>query len=105
MVCHSKEGTSEVANEVVLGGVLHIGDHRYVSNWAVSDCRYNICLGMPWHVEKDVKICYCARTIEVPGADLHLPKPKEKDEEIQVSNMSAEKFRSLLRKNYGSHKL
>ena len=49
MVCHSKEGTSEVPNEVVLGGVLDIGDHRYVSNWAVSDCRYYIiwvCHGM-----------------------------------------------------------
>ena len=60
---------------------------------------------MPWHVENDAKIGYCARPIEVPREHLHLLKPKEKDEEIQLSNMIVKMFRGLLRKNYGSHKL
>lgn len=51
VVSHSQRGSAETSTHVVMNGVLQMGAHRYQSNWAVADSRYDVLLGMPWHVE------------------------------------------------------
>ncbi len=55
---HSEDNTVETASEVLLGAELRIGTHVYSSNWVVESCRYDVLLGMPWHVANNPKIEY-----------------------------------------------
>jgi hypothetical protein len=52
-VNHSAEDKVEQATQVLLEGKLKMGNHEYVSNFVVANCRYDILLGMPWHVAQD----------------------------------------------------
>lgn len=61
-VSHSKKGNTETATKVVLNARLICGEHVYNSNFAIANCRYNVLLGMPWHVSCKPKIRH-----EVPG--------------------------------------
>jgi hypothetical protein len=49
-VNHSAEDKVEQATHVLLEGKLKMRNHENVSNFVVSNCRYNVLLGMPWHV-------------------------------------------------------
>ena len=64
-IMHSKEDSEEMATEIVLNGTLKIGFHTYTSNWVVGDSRYDVLLGMPWHVATDPKIDYVNHKIVV----------------------------------------
>ena len=55
---HSKSGSKENSSIVVIGAVLKIGSHKYRSNWLVADCRYELLLGMPWHVFNNPVVNY-----------------------------------------------
>ena len=54
----SRKGTKEEASEVILNGTLRLGAHTYNSNWIVTNCRYDVLLGMPWHVARNPSIDY-----------------------------------------------
>ena len=58
MVQHSNKDSKERASQIVLNGTLKIGNHSYKSNWVVSNCRYDVVLGMPWHVAHNPNIDY-----------------------------------------------
>jgi Retroviral aspartyl protease len=58
IVNNSCEGQTEEVYKVVLNGNLTLGNHRYTSNFVVASCRYDIILGMPWHVTHEQKISY-----------------------------------------------
>lgn len=53
---HSSRDVTVQTNEIVLDTEIQIGDHKYKSNWIVADCRYDVLLGMPWHVDCSSKI-------------------------------------------------
>lgn len=47
---HSSKDLSEQATEVVKTVDLKIGQERFRSSWIVANCRYEVLLGLPWHV-------------------------------------------------------
>ena len=49
-ILHSDKTTTEVASKVVLGVKVDIAGHLYTSNRVVANARYDVILGMPWHV-------------------------------------------------------
>ena len=95
-VAHSSKNTDEVATRVAVGATLMIGRHEYKSNWIITDARYDVILGMPWHKQCNPTIHYDKRVVEVDGVELPIVPMDEKVPKI--SNMSVKKFRSLLRK-------
>ncbi len=50
-VMHSEDNTLEKAS-----AELRFGTHVYTSNWVVARCRYDVLLGLPWHVANNPKI-------------------------------------------------
>lgn len=48
---HSKKDLVETSSNIILNVALKIGSHTYATNWVVSDFRYGVLLGMPWHVK------------------------------------------------------
>jgi len=102
IVQHSKEGSTEKSSKIVLNGTLKIGSHTYSSNWAVSDCRYDILLGMPWHVAHNPTIDYENRIVRVDGDKIPIDSTSETEQKldsaVKVTNMSVKKFRRILRK-------
>lgn len=92
----SSKGIQECSNEIITNPTLQIGDHEYTSDWAIASSRYNIIIGMPWHVSQSRRIYYKSRTVSVNGSVL--PMTSEKTRTQKVKKMSIKKFRSLLRK-------
>lgn len=97
---HSSKHVKEESGEMVVGAEVEIGPHQYTSNWVVADCRYDIMLGMPWHVENDLKINY--RTGKLSANGVALPTSAEPNRCISEQNLGVKKFRSLLRKKASS---
>lgn len=105
MVKHSQKGSDEVSTEAVLDGTLKIGGHTYKSNWVVSNCRYDVLLGMPWHVSYNPKVDYCGRQVRVKDT-LISGKHVEFDSEtpaVKMTNLGVKKFRQMLRRKSPSH--
>ena len=97
-VSHSKKGTSELATQVVVEGKLQFGTHQYISNWAVADCRYDVLLGMPWHIQAKQEVDYSLPRITVDGESLPQIPVKVHNGGVQVTNLGVKNFRSLSRK-------
>lgn len=51
---NSKAGTRERSGLSLENGHIAIQDHSYSSGWVVGDSRYDVTLGMPWHVQNKV---------------------------------------------------
>ena len=97
-VKHSKSGSLENSTQVIQGATLKVGSHVYQSNWLVANCRYDILLGMPWHVSQNPSIDYEQRTVTVGTHELFpLKDPEVRQREIM--NISVKRFRRLARKN------
>ena len=94
-VRHSKHNSVERSSEVIVGATLVINGHVYKSNWLVANCRYDVLLGMPWHVSSNPDTNYKHRIVKVGSHVLHpiVTLPKEK---VEVQSISVKKFRSLL---------
>jgi hypothetical protein len=56
MVNHSADDRVEQATQIVLDGRIKVGNNEYLSNLVVSNCRYDVLLGMPWHVASNPKV-------------------------------------------------
>ena len=97
-VSHSRRGSTEEATEVIINGTLKIGPHTYKSNWVVADCRYDVLLGMPWHVAHNPDINYKNRTVHIGNQLLPVESnPPEIEPEIRVMNLGVKKFRKMLK--------
>ena len=77
-VRHSKSGSIENSSIIVLGATLKIETHKYRSNWIVADCRYDLLLGMPWHVSNNPLINYQKRTIILGKEVIKVQREKKK---------------------------
>ena len=97
-VWHSKSKSLENSTEVIQGATLRIGKHSYKSNWVVASCRYDVLLGMPWHVANNPSIDYKKRTVKVASNEL-LSRKKGHKPKCQVLNLDVKKFRRYLKKN------
>ena len=95
-VTHSNKNNTEISNEIVVNGLIQCGSHRYRSNFAVANCRYDVLLGMPWHIDVQPRIDYGIPEVEV--ADKFLPLERNQCSRVSISNIGVKKFRSLLRK-------
>ena len=103
VVNHSNEDTSENSSHVVLNGTLSIGSHTYTSSWVVANCRYDVMLGMPWHVAHNPQIDYVKRNVNVKGDVIKLCSDENGrtgsiDESVKVTNLGVKKFRQMLKK-------
>ena len=94
-VNHSKLGSVENASEVILGATLSFGKHKYRSNWLVSTCRYDVILGMPWHVASNLQIDYKKRIVKVDKERI-TSRTNSTMDNVHVTNMSVKKFRRML---------
>ena len=94
-VAHSKKESTEHSSEMIIGATLKMGNHKYKSNWIVASCRYDVLLGMPWHVIHNPSIDYKERTIQLDESTLR-PDPKPPDFGTKVSNIGVKSFRRLL---------
>ena len=97
-VTHSKRDSIEMASQVIIRGTICIGSHSYCSNWAVADCRYDVLLGMPWHVATKPNVDYDPPAVSVDGTCLPLEHGSSGLQSIKVSNIGVKKFRALIRK-------
>ena len=99
IVQHSRDGSEEESSYMVINGTLKIGSHAYTSNWIVAECRYDVLLGMPWHVASNPLIDYERRIVRVDDDELPFdPFVKEHGPRVRVSNLGVKKFRKMLRK-------
>lgn len=73
---------------------LIIEEHRYISNWAEGDARWDVILGMPWQNTIVEKTDYTKRIVKL-NDDLELRAKRKKDynNEARVSSMSVKQFR------------
>lgn len=99
-IVHSKNNTSELSVECLEAGKLEIGDHKYSSNWAVGDARYDVILGMPWHAECEKSVDYTRRTVKInDDSELQAIPNNSHEHSTRVSSISIKEFRKKLRKN------
>ena len=95
-VKHSKSDSVESSSKVILGATLRIGKHLYKSNWLVASCRYDVLLGMPWHVAHNPAIDYEKKIVKI-GHDEHNTNRSQCEHVPKVMNLSVKKFRNILR--------
>ncbi len=97
-VKNSSKESNELATKIVLGGTLQIGDHLYKSNWLVANCRYDILLGMPWHVETKPKIDYQKKNFIVENSDI-LKDERRIGTHAEIDNITIKQFRKIASQN------
>ncbi len=95
-VSHSQKGSVENSSQAIIGATLQIGKHSYKSNWLVANCRYDVLLGMPWHVAHNPKIDYEKRIVKVGENELSTEVSNEN--EFKVLNLSVKKFRCMVKR-------
>lgn len=94
---HHSNGEDETASEVVYDTEIVLGNTKYRSDWAVSQVRYDVILGLPWHEENSPEIDYKNKTVSLRGETIPLAEYNSGDAP-RVTNLSVKKFRSLCRK-------
>ena len=94
-VNHSNKESNETATKLILGATLQIGDHSYRSNWLVANCRYDVLLGMPWHVENNPLVDYNKKTFSLQPkiGNIGLKSFRKK---VSRSSQNAEVFNLVL---------
>ncbi len=75
---------------------MKIGNHFYNSNWIVANCRYDVPLGMPWHVTFNPSIDYKKKVVSV-GREF-LSEVEARNNMIEVTNLSVKKLKNMCRK-------
>lgn len=69
---NSDRSKTENASEIVLPAAVEIGSHLYLSNWTVTNSRYDFILGTPWHVSQKSNINYVNHSVSVDKEPLTL---------------------------------
>lgn len=104
-ISHSEKNTVETASKIIRDATIVLGGIRYTSNWAIAQCRYDVLLGMPWHKELCPKVDYAKHRVTILNSSLPLADTEDSGR-VQVSNLGAKKFRSLLKtKNRDSYEV
>lgn len=97
-VNHSDDDRVEQATQIILDGRLKVGNHEYLSNFVVANCRYDVLLGMPWHVASNPQVSYPARVVQLKDDTLPVMTGAEEFGRVaKVHNMSIKRFRKELR--------
>jgi hypothetical protein len=96
-VNHSAEDKVEQATHVLLEGILKMRNHEYVSDFVVANCRYDVLLGMPWHVAQDPKVSYSEREVHVKDGKIPVDMGYSLGSKPKVQSMSVKSFRRDLR--------
>ena len=98
-VKYSQEGNTEDASELILNGTLKLGSHGYTSNWLVASSRYDVLLGMPWHVANNPEIDYSNRVVKV-GSDVFPVDFREEENvpRVEVTNLGVKSFRRMVKR-------
>lgn len=102
-IFHSNKQSTEEATHVILDAEIQLGNHVYRSNWIVAGCRYDILLGMPWHIQCVPSVDYKLGTVKVGESEL--PTFRCTDRTTEVHNIGVKKFRSLTRRKTSSKEL
>lgn len=96
-ISHSWQDNLDKSSEIVLDGTLSIGLHSYKSNWIVAKCRYDVLLGMPWHVTNNLSIDYTGWVVRV----------KKVISAMRVANMvptiTCAKIQTWVQSRFGKH--
>lgn len=69
-VSHSNQGSREIATKMVVNGTVTLGNYAYKENLIIADARYDVSLGMPWHVDAQPETDYNLRIVSVDGNSL-----------------------------------
>lgn len=81
---------------MILNETLRTGSDTYKTNWLVSNCRYDVLLGIPWHVKFKPTVRYVIITFRVNNSKKSIG-PSTKTEEqafsVEVTSLSVKKFR------------
>ena len=95
LVQNSNKYSKERTSQIVLNGALKIGNHLYKSNWVVSNCRYDVLLGMPWHVANNPLVNYVTRIVKVGDVVLNPCSNDVQNDSgpVKISNLGVRKFR------------
>ena len=103
LVQHSDKDSNERSSQVVLNGTLKIGNHTYTSNWVVANSRYDVLLGMPWHVAHNPTIQYDTGVVKVGDVSLNPYQCEECDDSgpVKITNLGVRKFRLMIKKASG----
>jgi hypothetical protein len=95
---HSDDDRVEQATKIILDGRLKVGNHEYLSNFVVANCRYDVLLGRPWHVASNPQVSYPARVAQLKDDTLPVMTGAEEfGRAAKVHNMSIKRFRKELR--------
>lgn len=74
-----------------------ISGHAYKSNWVVGDCRYDIILGLPWHVDCKPIIDYERRQVTV-GNKIICSEDKEREDVLPLASIGINQFRKQIKR-------
>ena len=94
---HSQKGMKENSSQILLNGTLRLGAHTYTSNWGVANCRYDVLLGMPWHVANNPGNDYKRRVVTVEDDEIPVVQIDDKTR-VRVTNLGVKQFRKLLKR-------
>ena len=100
IIQHSSQKATEKGKVILKDVCVSVGPHTYRSNFVVADCRYDVLLGMPWHVENEPTVNYKEKTVKL--SDCLLAATEEPDIAVKVQSISVKKFRRLYRKKKGA---
>ena len=100
VIQHSSQEASEAGSRILKDVSVKIGPHTYKSAFVVDDCRYDVLLGMPWHVENKPLVDYKNQRVRI--GDLVLAAPPEAEASLRVQHISVKKFRKICRRQRGA---
>jgi hypothetical protein len=96
---NSADDRVEQATQTIMDGKLKVGNHEYVSNFVVANCRYDVLLGMPWNVASNPRVSYTAQEVQLNDGALPVSTGAEEFGRVaKVHNMNIKRFRRELRK-------
>jgi hypothetical protein len=73
-------------------------NHRYTSNFVVENCRYDILLGMPLVLTRELNVLYAARVVRIADKCVPVQKDEQLDTEATIENLNVTSFRKLLKR-------
>lgn len=101
-MCHSNQSTEDDVNKIVWNTKVKIGTTEYRSNWAISNIRYEVLLGMPWHEHSQLEINYQTKEVKVKHKLLSKLDYGLTTKGREIGNIGIRKFRSIIRKEKGN---
>lgn len=99
VIQHSKEYANEITTDMILNGTVKIESHTFRTNWLVPDCRYDVLLGMPWHVKFKPTVDYEKRIVKGNSAGKSVKASEMKDQNaasVKVASMIVKMVRQML---------